>query len=658
MRLIRIGAACVSVKVGDFAGNATRLREAIEAAREQGVHLLVTPELAISGYSLEDRVFWPGIASRSWEMLETLAGACRNISVFLGLPVRLRGLMYNAAALAHDGRILGLVFKRHLPAYSVFYEGRNWNAWHGGVTEAHGVPAGNLVFRLPFGVVTAEICEDLWASASPAHERVQAGAEVVCNLSASPFTPRKNEDRKRLVEGAASSLKAVYAYANLLGSDNSRLVFDGGGLVAAPGEWVCEGPILDKRHWTLTSGVVDLDQIARVRSENTTWRQEADPGAAPAQTLVVDAGPGNFTPAPLAGLVARLPRSFYNPTIENNVDAASLPRSKRLEVSSAFRDPYLDELFDALVLGLRDYFEKVGAFDKFLVALSGGRDSALCLLLAVEAAKALHEGHDSARYAERVHTVYLPNRAYSSQGTESAARALAEELGVPFSVVSIHEEVELATRKAGELAGGGECLTPLVKQNLQARIRGAMMLNWANCAGGLLLVTSNLSEAAVGYTTTGGDNEGGFSPIANIPKTLVSSLLEYLAKRDGITSLQQVLDIPPSAELAPDQQDETDLMPYAVLDDLLYLYARRRLSLADCWRLVCHRHPAHPPEQLRVWTADFGKRFAQNQWKRDQHPVALKVMDLDLDPKTGFRFPVTQSIEYELEELAQADLMP
>lgn len=658
MRLIRIGAACVSVKVGDFAGNATRLRGAIEAAREQGVHLLVTPELAISGYSLEDRVFWPGIAARSWEMLECLAGACRNISVFLGLPVRLRGLMYNAAALAHDGRILGLVFKRHLPAYSVFYEGRNWNAWHGGVTEVHGVPAGNLVFRLPFGMVTAEICEDLWASASPAHERVRAGAEVVCNLSASPFTPRKNEDRKRLVEGAANSLKAVYAYANLLGSDNSRLVFDGGGLVAAPGEWVCEGPILDKRHWTLTSGVVDLDQIARVRSENTTWRQEAAQDGTPAQPQVVDAGPGIFTTAPLADLVARLPRSFYSPASEGSTRVPPVSRESRAaRPSYDSRDPYLDELFGGLVLGLRDYFEKVGAFDKFLVALSGGRDSALCLLLAVEAAKILNEGRDAAQYAKRVHTVYLPNRAYSSQGTETAARALAEELGVPFSVVSIHEEAELATRKAGELAGGGEYLSPLAKQNLQARIRGAMMLNWANCAGGLLLVTSNLSEAAVGYTTTGGDNEGGFSPIANVPKTLVSSLLGYLARRDGIKSLQHVLDIPPSAELAPDQQDETDLMPYAVLDDLLYLYARRRLSLADCWRIVCHRHPAHAPEQLRAWTADFGKRFAQNQWKRDQHPVALKVMDLDLDPKTGFRFPVTQSIEYELEELAQADLM-
>ena len=182
------------------------------------------------------------------------------------------------------------------------------------------------------------------------------------------------------------------------------------------------------------------------------------------------------------------------------------------------------------------------------------------------------------------------------------------------------------------------------------------MLNWANNVGGLQLVTSNLSEAAVGYTTTGGDNEGGFSPIANLPKTLVSRLLAYLAERDGIESLRKVIAIPPSAELAPDQEDEKDLMPYPVLDDLLYLYARKRLALADCWRMLCERHPEKSQEQLRQWTANFANRFVQNQWKRDQHPVSLKVLELDLDPKTGFRFPVTQSIALELEELQAAKL--
>ena len=169
-------------------------------------------------------------------------------------------------------------------------------------------------------------------------------------------------------------------------------------------------------------------------------------------------------------------------------------------------------------------------------------------------------------------------------------------------------------------------------------------------------MTSNLSEAAVGYTTTGGDNQGGYSPVANVPKTVISRLLEHLARRDGIKSLKHILAIPPTAELAPDQRDEVDLMPYVILDDLMYLFAKRRMSLIDCWRILCYRYTDHDPEQLRTWTADFGRRFVYNQWKRDQHPVTMKVMDLDLDPKTGFRFPVTQSIQHELDDLASAKL--
>jgi len=641
MRLVKIGVASVSVKVGDFTGNAARLREVVQAARAQNVHLLVTPELAVSGYSLEDRVFWPDIARRSWTVLEDLATQTKGMAVFFGLPVCIDSMMYNGAALAYDGAVQGVILKKYLPTYSIFYEGRNWTAWRRGVTEIHRVPAGDLVFKLPFGCVSAEICEDLWSPNQPAGERVHAGAEIICNSSASPFTPLKNEQRKRLVLGAAGSLACVYAYANLLGCDSGRLVFDGGGLIATPEGIVAEGPVLSKDYWTLAPAVVNLDDVGRVRAENSTWRQSAERLPQTDAPLVVDIAGNKYTPAKLEEYVAQLPANlFLTPGSETPASA----------------DAFLDQLFDALVLGLRDYFEKVGLFDTFLVALSGGRDSSLCLLLAVNAAKALNAGAASGDYARRVKAAYLPNKAYSSDTTRAAARALAEELGVPFKVAEISEEAEIAFKKAAELAGGAKKVTPLAKQNLQARIRGSMMLNWANNERGLLLVTSNLSEASVGYTTTGGDNQGGYSPIANVPKTILSALLERIAARDQIASLEQVLAIPPSAELAPDQTDEADLMPYVVLDDLLFLFARRRMSLPDCWRILVHRHPNHNPEQLRAWTAHFGKLFVSNQWKREQLPVTLKVLDLDLDPKTGFRFPVTQSIEADLEELATAKL--
>ncbi|MCL4694293.1 MAG: NAD(+) synthase [Candidatus Hydrogenedentes bacterium] len=641
MRLVNIGVASVSVKVGDFSGNAERLRAVIAEAKFRDVHLLVTPELCISGYSLEDRIWWPDIARRSWESLEALQEHCNGISVFVGLPVRIDAMIYNAAALIHNGSIRGLILKKYLPTYSIFYEGRNWAAWHSGATTIHGVPAGELIFDLPFGKVSAEICEDLWSTNSPAHARVRAGAEIVCNPSASPFTPLKNEQRRRLILGAAGSLACVYAYSNLLGCDNSRLVFDGGGMIASPEGIVAEGVILSPEYWTLTTGVVNLDDVSRVRSENTTWRQEAARQAENPAIMTVDARDGEYAPASVKAFADQFSPNLFMPGEARTVNDA---------------DRYLEELFNALVLGLRDYYEKVGAFKQFLIALSGGRDSALCLLLAVHAAKLLNEGKDAGRFGECVSTVYLPNKAYSSSATQKAARALAKELGVSFRVVAIDKEAKVALEKAAELMDGEGHVTPLARQNLQARVRGNMMLNWANNAQGLLLVTSNLSEAAVGYTTTGGDNQGGYSPIANVPKTLVTMLLEYVAKRDGLKSLQQILDIPPSAELAPDQKDEADLMPYVVLDDLLYLFARRRMSLPDCWRILVHRHPDRDAEQLRAWTAHFGRLFAFNQWKREQLPVTMKVLDLDLDPKTGFRFPVTQSIQDELDELASATL--
>jgi len=642
MRLVKIAVASVSVKVGDYRGNSEILRQVINQAREQGAHLLVTPELAISGYSLEDRVFWPHVCRYSWEALQSLAEATRDIAVFVGLPVRVDDRIYNAAALLYDGSIRGLILKRNLPTYSIFYEGRHWSSWEEGVTRCHGVPAGNLVFELPFGRVSAEICEDLFAAESPARDRVRAGAEIICNLSASPFTPLKNETRKHLVAVTAAKLNVIYAYANLLGCDSSRLVFDGGNIIATPEGIIAEGPLLSREYVTLQCAVADLDQVRRSRLENSTWRQAIRAGEHAKDGTERVPCPGTWTPAPVSEYAARLPGSFYIPP---GAPTEHSPERQALE-----------DLFNALVLGLRDYFEKVGAFRKFLVALSGGRDSALCLLMAVEAARSLRGGADTANWRERVESVYLPNTRYSSEATLDAARALAEELDVPFRIQPIDEEVAVAEKLAAEMAGGPDKVAPLALQNLQARIRGAIMLNWANSVGGLVLVTSNLSEAAVGYSTTGGDNQGGYSPIANLPKTVVSRLLEHLAQTRHIRALEKIFAIPPSAELAPDQQDEKDLMPYVILDDLLHLYAAQRLALPDCWRVLAERHPDRDPEQLRAWTADFARRFCASQWKRDQHPVALKVLPLDLDPKTGFRFPVSQGIERELRELREARL--
>ncbi len=643
MRLVKVGTSSVSVKVGDFQRNTKILCEVIERAKQEQVHLLVTPELAISGYSLEDRIFWDDIVEHSWESLFQIAEHTEGIGVFVGLPVQKESHLFNATAFVCNCKVHGLILKKYLPTYQVFYEGRYWSSWGGGITEIHGIPAGDIIFELPYGLVSAEICEDIWSSHSPSADRAIHGAEIICNLSASPFSPLKNQLRKQLVLTNAMRSKVVYIYSNLLGCDNSRLIFDGGGIVATPEGSVVSGPILSSKRWTLTTTVVNLNEVTRIRKENSTWKAEALQFEQENTTRRVMVDFPQYKPALLKEWVETLPKSFYipegkseeNPNIENN---------------------YFEQLFSALALGLRDYFEKVGCFNKFLVALSGGRDSALCLLLAVEASKNLNEGKCADRYKEKVECIYLPHKDYSSSATRKSAEALAQELGVPFKVVSIHEEAEVAHKKAMEIVGSEEGVKPITRQNLQARVRGAMMLNWANNVNGLLLVTSNLSESAVGYTTTGGDNEGGFSPIANVPKTVISALLEYLADTRKIRSLDMILKIPPTAELAPNQTDEGDLMPYKVLDELIYLFAKQRFSLVDCWKIICLRFPEFSHKQLKKWTEDFARRFVANQWKRDQHPVSLKVLEPDFDPKTGFRFPVIQSIEEELERLRKAKI--
>jgi len=642
MRLIKVGTSSVSVKVGDFQRNTKNLCEVIETAKKEKVHLLVTPELAISGYSLEDRLFWDDIIEHSWQSLLRIAEHTEGIGVFVGLPVQKESYLFNATAFVCNKKVHGLILKKYLPTYQVFYEGRYWASWGGGTTEIHGIPAGDIIFELPYGLVSAEICEDIWSSHAPSEDRAIHGAEVICNLSASPFSPLKNQLRKQLVLTSAMQSKVFYIYSNLLGCDNSRLIFDGGGFIATPeGSVVC-GPILSNKRWTLTISVVDLNEVTRLRKENSTWKAEALQYDRDCNTKRVVVEYPQYKPSPLKEWVETLPRSFY------------VPEGKKAD--DLIETNYFEQLFSALSLGLRDYFEKVGVFDKFLVALSGGRDSALSLLLAVEASKNLEEGKYPYKYKDKVSCIYLPHKNYSSSDTRKAAELLAQELGVPFKVVSIHEEAEVAYKKAVEIVGKEEKVKALTRQNLQARVRGAMMLNWANNVNGLLLVTSNLSESAVGYTTTGGDNEGGFSPIANVPKTVISALLEYLAETRKIRALEMILKIPPTAELAPNQTDENDLMPYRVLDELIFLFAKQRLSLVDCWKILCLRFSEYSSKQLKKWTEDFAKRFVANQWKRDQHPVSLKVLEPDFDPKTGFRFPVIQSIDEELEMLRKAKL--
>lgn len=638
MRLVKIGVGCVSPRVGDLRGNRTLLEQLIEHARADGVTLLVTPELGISGYSLGDRVLWDDFPDRCFDEVETLAARCTDIDVFVGTPVHDESRIYNGLALLTGGEIAGITLKQFLPNYGIFYEGRQWTGWSHGTTRIRGLPAGELLYRLPYGIVGAEICEDAWSVNAPSRRLALHGAEIIVNGSASPFTAGKQARRRRIVAGAADALMAAYAYANLLGCDSSRLVFDGGGMIAAPGHGLTEGTRLSTDAWTLTTAVVDLAALESQRTANSTWR-----------TTTLRAAPDPTHPEIVPAMRAHKPLDAKQAPVQPG-STYYLPASQPTHSTT---EDLLDDILDALSLGVRDYFVRAEAFDRFLVALSGGRDSALTLVAAWRATLALPDRADP---AERIACRYLPTQQFSSSDTRLAAVGLANELGVEVNVISIQEEFDLAQKVLERMVGGTAEIKPVARENAQARIRGAMMLNWANCVNGLVLVTSNMSEFAVGYYTTGGDNQGGFAPISGIPKTLVNRLLRRAAERWSLSSVEAILALAPSAELAEDQSDEAELMPYPVLDDILFLFAADRRTPVDVWRLVCTKYPDDDPERLRGWVAQFVRLFTQNQWKRDQSPVGLKMLELDLDPTTGFRFPVLQSIEDDLKRLAEASL--
>lgn len=235
MRLLKIGVGCISPRVGDLRGNRALLEQLIDRAQDEGVTLLVTPELGISGYSLEDRVLWDDFPERCFDEVERLATRCTDIDVFVGTPVHDESRIYNGLALLSGGAVRGITLKQFLPNYGIFYEGRQWTGWSEGSTRIRDLPAGELLYQLPYGVVGAEICEDAWSVNAPSRKLALHGAEIVVNGSASPFTAGKQARRRRIVAGTADALMAAYAYANLLGCDSSRLVFDGGGMIAAPG---------------------------------------------------------------------------------------------------------------------------------------------------------------------------------------------------------------------------------------------------------------------------------------------------------------------------------------------------------------------------------------------------------------------------------------
>ncbi len=668
-----VGVASVNQTVGDWQGNERRLRAVIAAARDRGVKLLLLPEMCIPGYSLGDRLLRLGTIERSWAMLMRLADAAPDLAVAVGLPILFEGVLYNGMGLLAGGKLAGLAAKENLATGDVEYENRYFLAWpHGRRLDYRGpdgtvAPLGTQTFELPgLGLAAFEICEDAWKGIRPGAMYALAGAEIILNPSASWFTIGKHRVRRRMVAQISQADHSVYLYASLLGCDATRLIFDGSLFIAVNGRVETEGRrFVFNEEWELIDRVVDLGEIRNARMEEGSWREQITRlqagtlGTSPAVVRV----PGDYS----TRTVAPPPPRYWVPPEPSHPD----PSLRYLE-STALRGRAIGErdlnhleLELALSMALRDYVGKTG-IQTCCLAISGGRDSAMVALLVQRMYRYGHPDLDDAALAKLVGQHFLC--AYlatenSGPTTHAAAVAVAREVGARFfdgkiqgALDACQSTVEAMT---GEPLSWQNPAHDITLQNIQARLRGTLIWTLANLHNALLLVTSNKSEAAVGYTTMDGDSSGGLAPLADVPKSLVKLYLAWAAEFHGLKSIELVNRQDATAELRPpgeEQTDEGDLMPFVVLDQLMYAFVQLGLEPVDILRrLWPDVRPLYNGDVPR-FAADirkFVRMLCFAQWKRERFAISFRVTAFDLDPKTGFRFPPVQSPF--VDELAELD---
>lgn len=636
MRLVKIGLGSVNATVGAVRSNTDRCVALAHAMAKDDVTVGVFPEQVIGGYAAEDLVQWRAfVESQRRELLrfaEETAGLSTVMAI--GLTVGAGGELFNAAALVHRGKVLAVTPKEKLPTYNIFYEARTLSRGTPYMrVDAGGLLCGDFVFRFDFGVVALEVCEDIWSPDGPMRRRSYSGAELVLNISASPFRAGVSDTRREMIATRAADNQVTIAYANMVGG-NDGLVFDGGGHVNQNGR-----PMLDAPRFRegFAATVVDLDRTTRGRREASTWRSDME-AFRREQRMVEEIAAAEPT-ADRSGL--KYPAPF-------GTTSFFLPPAGEISVSP--RRKLLDEFYEALALGVADYFRKTGAFKSIGLALSGGRDSLLTILVAWRAIQLIHPGLEGdelkAKVGEMLTAFYMPTR-FSSDATKGAAAQIAADLGASFLVLPIEEaftrEIEATRTMLGE---GGPAPTAITEQNVQARIRGTRMWNWSNTSRALFLQTGNMSEKALGYTTVGGDLEGAFSVIANVPKTVVMALLDRLLERYGFEGIQMTLDTTAGPELAANQSGEAELMPFEVLDACLYLYGAEKLATDEVARALPAVFPDRDPKQLATWAEKFARLFTQSIFKWVQSPLAIHIGALDLDRERALQLPVVQRTEW------------
>jgi len=529
MTTLRIALAQINVTVGDIGGNVGKIKENLARARQQQADVVVFPELTVAGYPPEDLLLKPGFAAANRQALQDLLPHTQGLTAIVGFVDR-RDDLYNAVAVLHNGELAGIYHKSFLPNYAVFDEDRYFGRGDTpilfnltGVAEQRGAC---------FGV---SVCEDIWYPAGPPEAQAAAGAELLLNISASPYQSGKIAGRERMLSTRAADNVAIVAFCNLVGGQD-ELVFDGTSL------------IIDERGNVLARGKSFAEDfiVADLNVGNVFRQRLRDPRRR--KDLLGQIYAGSFERVQLAPIPPYGERPLLEPP--------PLPQPLGSEA----------EVYRALVLGTRDYVQKNG-FQTVAIGLSGGIDSSLVAAIAADALG-----------PENVVGVSMPSR-YSSDHSKSDAAELARRLGIRYHEIAIEPAYRAYLEMLSGLFAGTESGT--AEENLQARARGNTLMALSNKFGWLVLTTGNKSEMAVGYATIYGDMAGGFAVIKDVPKTLVYKLCRYRNEAVGPVIPQNVLTKPPSAELRPDQKDTDSLPEYDVLDGILAAYIEAEYSAEE-----------------------------------------------------------------------------
>ncbi|MBI1824318.1 MAG: NAD+ synthase [Nitrospirae bacterium] len=578
MRPLRLALSQFNSTVGDIHGNAKKIAIEIKKSKKEGVDLIAFPELAITGYPPEDLLLKPSFILENQKALQEVVRVSTGIGVVVGFVDKKEDI-YNAAAFIYDGKIQGIYHKIYLPNYGVFDEERYFRA------------GSNYPVFLFHGVLIGiNICEDIWYPYGPTTiQSVEGNAELIVNISASPYHAGKGIFREKMLATRAVDNNVIIAYVNAVGGQD-ELVFDGQSIILdEKGDVLARGPVFEEG-----SLMYDLaiDSVFRSRLHDPRRRRKG--------SLFKESG--SISPKEI--VISKPDR---------------IVRKKKIVLNHHEPIPLLEEIYKALVTGVRDYVQK-NSFSRAVIGLSGGIDSALTLMIAVDALG-----------KKNVTGVFMPS-PFTSKESQEDVSALVENTGVDLITLPITEIFEnyLATLKK-EWIGRKPDTT---EENIQARIRGNFMMALSNKFGWLVLTTGNKSEMSVGYATLYGDMAGGFSVIKDVLKTEVYALSDYRNRKGGKEWIPlRILEKPPSAELKFNQTDQDTLPPYDILDKIIKGYVEEDQGLED---LASQGFS-------RVTVEKVMKMVEQSEYKRRQAPPGIKITQRALGKDR--RMPITNQYQ-------------